>query len=161
MTANGRVPAGAAPLDLLDAEILRELRAAWAELDPVPDTLVDRVRLAVELDGLDADVLLMTEVEALAGARGDEHSRMITFESETFAITVQLRDNEDATVRLDGWLSPPGGHRVELHGETGFAAADADVGGRFLFERVPRGPARFVVRPAGRTGVVSTPKLEL
>jgi hypothetical protein len=154
-------PGAGLPLDTSDVELLREIRDCWDEADPMPVTLIDQVRVAVDMDGFDEAVLRMTEVESLAGTRGDEQSRMITFESESLTITVSLHEHDDGTIRLDGWLSPPGCHQVELRQEAGPRAVTADEGGRFMLDRVPHGAAQLVVRPAGRTGLVSTPRMDL
>jgi hypothetical protein len=156
VTGPGRRPAGAGePLDGQDEAILRELRGVYAAVDPVPAGLLERVRFAVDLDDLDVEVARLTGTPELAGAvRAAEHSRLITFDSETMTIMVSLTAADDG-VRVDGWLAPPGSHRIELRTAAGDRlAATADDQGRFVLSAVPHGLAQLVVEPTGLAGPV-------
>ncbi|SDC51821.1 hypothetical protein [Actinokineospora iranica] len=155
MTADGE-------LDDLDWEILREIRGLCEALDPVPDDLVERVRFAIDLADIDTEieVLRATEMPMAAGARG-EHSRVITFDSPTLTIMVKIESNADGSLRVDGWLSPVGGHAVEARTASGPITTSSSADGRFSLARVPAGMVQFVVRPSGQTGIVSTPTMKL
>jgi hypothetical protein len=95
------------------------------------------------------------------GARGDELSRMITFDSESLTIMVSLHDNPNGTIRLDGWLSPAASHPIELHTGMGLIVTSSDGDGRFAINQIPRGSAQLVVRPTGQARTISTPTIAL
>ena len=85
----------------------------YSAIDPVPATLVDRLQFALDLES-EIDVLRpYEEVGAAAGARGGEEARTITFDSEDLTIMISVSVQSVRTVRLDGWLAPPGDHLVE------------------------------------------------
>lgn len=164
MTRPGTDPPGAdEPLDAADEAILAGLRAYYQAADPVPSGLVERVRFAVDLENLDVEVGRLTGTPELAQqVRAAEHSRLITFDSDTMTIMVNLTAIEDGGVRVDGWLAPPGSHRVELRTATDRLVATADDQGRFVLDSVPHGLAQLIVVPAGPTGSdrsVVTPSL--
>jgi hypothetical protein len=130
--------------------------------DPVPPGLVDRIRLSVALAGLNGDLdseLARLTVQEAALARGapEEESRTITFDSSSLTIMIRIDVNADGTVRVDGWLAPPHRCRVEITMADGPITVDADADGRFAFLSVPRGTARFVVRPTEQSSGQSQP----
>src|SRR5215204_2542752 len=104
------------PIDDRDLLVLAELRDLFDAVDPVPPTLTARIRFALELEDLDAEVSRLHESWDLVGAgtRGDGESRTVTYDSERLTIMVTLTPAGDGTFRLDGWLAPPAAHRVEL-----------------------------------------------
>jgi hypothetical protein len=164
VTAPGAgVPGADEPLDDGDDAVLRELRGMYASVDPVPAGLVERIQFAVDLEDLDVEVGRLTGTPALAGSvRAAEHSRLITFDSDSMTIMVNLTATEDGDVRVDGWLAPPGSHRIELRTETARLLATADDQGRFVLSSVPHGLAQLVVEPTGPDGSarsVVTPSL--
>src|SRR5439155_4878886 len=140
MTGDERPGAAAAePLDERDAAVLGDLRDLYGVLDPVPADLVDRVRFTLALDDLDVEVIRLREETGLdlAGVRGDEESRTITFDSDSLTVMISILPLGRDEVRLDGWLAPPAAHRVELRSAHGDFATDADDEGRFVIDRVP------------------------
>ncbi|MFC4590475.1 hypothetical protein [Sphaerisporangium corydalis] len=140
---------GDPPLDAEDRRILDGLRRVHASADPVPDTLLDRLRFVLALENVMGEVLSMTEeIGAAPGARGGEESRTITFDSESLTIMVAITVRDDERVRLDGWLAPVGDHLVELRTSRGLIVTRADDQGRFTLEGVPRGLAQIVIRQA-------------
>ena len=44
------------PLDAYDAEVLARINQLYAELDPVPVDLVDRLQFAISLDALEVEL---------------------------------------------------------------------------------------------------------
>jgi hypothetical protein len=136
-------------LDGIDLAILDNLRALYAEADPMPGDLVERVRFALALEDVDVEVFrLCTEQEmATAGARGHEESRTVTFDSDSLTIMISITPTGHDQVRLDGWLAPPGSHAVELRTAVGQLTTTADVQGRFALDSVPHGLAQLVVHP--------------
>ena len=158
----------ALPIDDADLQALDVLREIYEVGDPVPPSLLDRVKFAITLDDLEAEVarLQREAVPEFAAARSEDllKAQTVTFTSETLTTMVTITPLPSGRVRLDGWASPGGGLDVELRvGEvTHHTVADED--GRFVFEDVARGLAQFVLRPRGDgepENRVITPAIEL
>ena len=102
---------------------------------------------------------------ASSGARGGdtEAVRTVTFTSETLVTMVTLAQQPDGSVRIDGWTVPDEGSsdglRVEVLLAGNTRETRADVDGRFVFEAVPTGMAKFALHHEGRT--VLSPTLEI
>ncbi len=155
----------------IDAEDLRAiatLRRVYEVGDPVPPSLLDRVKFAITLDDLEADVarLQRASFPELASTRGDEglRAQTVTFTSETLTTMVTITSLVEGGVRMDGWATPGAFLDVELRiGEvTRHTTADED--GRFVFEQVDRGLAQLVLRQTGPDAgdhPVITPAIEL
>ncbi|QAY70071.1 hypothetical protein [Xylanimonas protaetiae] len=157
-----------APLDDGDVAVLASLGRAFAELDPVPDGLVERSQFAMTLAALEeeaAEVMAMAHVEALAGAvRGDTapvEARTITFTHESLTVMIALSPSDDGRVRVDGWLAPAAPLVVELRQPDGDQSTTADDDGRFSFDAADRGPASLLIRLADEGTKVTTPVVEL
>ena len=154
------------PLDELDARILAGVRSLWDALDPVPPTLVDQIRFAMDLESADFEVLRLTERMRFEVARGEEQSRLITFDSDSLTIMIKIDLNRNGTVRVDGWLTPPATHPIELRTTAGSLTTASDDGGRFALDGIAPGMAQLVVRPTGtvpggRGRTVTTPSIVL
>jgi hypothetical protein len=154
------------PLDELDLSILHGVRDLWDALDPVPSTLVDQICFAMDLESADFEVLRLTERMRFEVARGEEQSRLITFDSDSLTIMIKIDQNRNGTVRLDGWLTPPASHPIELRTTDGSLSTDSDDGGRFALDGIHPGMAQLVVRPNGtvsteRGRTVTTPSIVL
>jgi len=154
------------PLDELDARILAGVRSLWDALDPVPSTLVDQIRFAMDLESADFEVLRLTERMRFEVARGEEQSRLITFDSDSLTIMIKIDLNRNGTVRVDGWLTPPASHPIELRTTAGSLSTASDDGGRFALDGITPGMAQLVVRPTGtvngnRERTVTTPSIVL
>lgn len=150
------------PLDELDTAILAGVRDFWSAADPMPVGLADRVKFAIELDNVELEVMRMSELAEPAAARGDERTRLITFDSDTLTIMVSIRPNPDGTIRVDGWLTPAGRHPIELRASSsGCTATVSDEDGRFVLDTIQPGLAQLVVRPDGSTRTVTTPSISL
>jgi hypothetical protein len=158
----------ALPIDDADLRALDVLRGIYEVGDPVPPSLLDRVKFAITLDDLEAEVarLQREAVPEFAEARSEDvlKAQTVTFTSETLTTMVTITPMPSGRVRLDGWASPGGGLDVELRvGETTHHTV-ADEDGRFVFEDVARGLAQFVLRPRGDgepENRVITPAIEL
>lgn len=163
----GGRPSADQPLDDTDLALLDGIRDMFRLADPMPADLPERIRFRLALRDLEIEVArLADEQESLAGIRGAEQSRTITFDSDSLTIMIRIDANRDGTVRVDGWLAPPQGREIDMKTTAESLSISSDAQGRFAFARVPRGMAQLVVRPveqgpdgAGRS--VVTPALIL
>ena len=160
-----------APINDLDVEALGVLRSLYERGDPVPRGLVERVKFAITLDDLEAEVARLQRDSVPRGlpelvARSDEllKARSVTFTSDTVTTMVTITPVDASTVRLDGWAAPGAHLDIELRvGDTSRHVV-ADEDGRFVFESVEHGLAQLILRPAeeGDGGhAVITPAIEL
>ncbi|UWP82904.1 hypothetical protein [Dactylosporangium fulvum] len=124
-----------------DDALLADLRRVVGLVDPVPFWHFEICRL------------VPMSAPALAGVRGDEETRRATFESASLTIMLEWSEAADDTVRLDGWLAPPGPFRVEIRTVDGPQTVDADEGGRFAAPRVTRGSVQLRVQPPDEQAV--------
>lgn len=152
------------PLDLDDAALLAEIKACYTAVDPVPVGLVERLQFEITLDALHADLATLTQLDlSMAGARSTtEEVRTITFTSESLTTMVTVTPEGDG-VRIDGWAVPGAGITVELLRTGGPLVTEADEDGRFVFEAVPNGLARFALHVTSGDDVstVLSPTIEL
>jgi hypothetical protein len=135
-------------LDPSDFALLNSLRAFYDERDPVPDGLVDRIQFHLTLDALHTDVATLTHLDmSAAGTRSTttEAVRTITFTSDSLTTMVTVTPLGDGTVRIDGWAAPGAGIRVEVLLPDGPRTTYADEDGRFVFEGIPGGLAKFAL----------------
>ena len=153
-------------LDPSDFALLNSLRAYYDERDPAPYGLLERIQFEITLDALHTEVATLTQLDmATAGTRSaaTETVRTITFSSDSLTTMVTLAPQGDGTVRVDGWAAPGAGIRVEVLLPDGPRNTYADEDGRFVFEGVPCGLAKFalyVPRDAEFSTVLS-PAIEL
>jgi hypothetical protein len=130
------------PLDELDLRILAAVRDLWSVADPPPADLVDRVRGAVALAG----AFLGSPTVAVCRQRtGSDDVGRITFDSDALTISLSVGVNLDGTVRMDGRLSPPGSHDVELRTDDQRLCTRSDVHGRFTINGLRHGAAHLIV----------------
>ena len=153
-------------LDPSDFAILNSLRAFYDEQDPVPDGLEDRIQFHITLDGLHTEIATLTQLDmATSGTRSaaTETVRTITFTSDSLTTMVTLTPLADGTVRVDGWAAPGTGIRVEVLLTDGPRDTHADDDGRFVFESLPTGLAKFALYvPCGKEfSTVLSPAIEL
>jgi len=155
-------PGANEPLDELDFRLLAGVRELWEDADPMPATLLDQIRFAIQLEDVDLEVMRIREQEAVAGARSAaEQGRLITFDSESLTIMVNVSPEPGGTIRLDGWLTPPAEHPIEVRTSSGPLTTTSDAEGRFAVSGVPHGMVQVLVRTVGRSRTVSTPAIEL
>lgn len=155
-------PGANEPLDALDLRLLAGLRELWEDADPMPASLVDQIRFAIQLEDVDLEVMRIREQEGFAVARSSaEQGRLITFDSESLTIMVNVSPEPGGTIRLDGWLTPPAEHPIEVRTANGPLTTTSDAEGRFAVGGVPHGMVQVLVRTLGRSRTVSTPAIEL
>ena len=167
---NSREIGADAPIDDVDLANLAAVRDLYDQVDPMPSGLTDRVRFALALEHLDAEVAKLVEGGAMAGVRAAEtaeQARTIIFESSTVTVMVTVSPVSDDLVRVDGWLTPEGEYRVELRTPDAQQHTESDPLGRFVVAELPRGMFRMVIRPPHDTPrrdappVVITPSVVL
>ena len=155
----------AEPLDERDERALRLVRAHLALADPVPVDLAARVKFAMTVASLEAEVAhLISDAHELSAVRTTEYDRAttVTFESGSVSIMVTLEESERSTTTLRGWVTAPGAE-VELRERSRGSVTTADDEGRFVFEQVERGTVHLVIRPHDEPGTrpVITPGIEI
>ncbi len=154
------------PLDAQDSVILSDLREIYTHLDPVPLTFPERVKYAMTVHMLEAEVAELTATPmALVRSEVGERVDNISFSGSSMSLMVSL-STEAAGVRVDCWVTVPGA-LVEIHA-TGNDVDDersavTDAQGRCHFIDLPTGPAHFIVwADAQRTSrPIITPKVTL
>ena len=153
-------------LDSTDAAVLNAVRAIYDEIDPVPDGLVERIQFELTLDALHTEVATLMQLETSStGVRGEttESVRTVTCTSQSLTTRVTATPQGQGLVRVDGWAAPGAGLRVEILLARGPVETYADDDGRFVFEDVPTGLAKFVfhVPRDGGVATVVSPSIEL
>jgi len=154
----------AQPLDAVDAHLLDVLRHVHHDLDPVPADLVDRVKFAMTVAALEAEVAEIVSGATLETVRGTDYDRAdtVTFASDGLSVMVSIEHDATTTVDIVGWVSEAD-VEVELRerGRTRTTVADGE--GRFTFVRVERGLVNFVLRrgSGATTPPIITPAIEL
>lgn len=154
-------------LDDVDAALLAAVRAVYDEVDPVPDGLVERIQFELTLDALHAEVATLTQLDlATSGARSDstESVRTITFTADAVTTIISLTPAPDGKVRVDGWAAPGAGLLIEALLADSRQETRADPDGRFVFDGLPTGLAKFALHTTNRAGAphtVVTPAIDL
>lgn len=162
------------PLDDADASTLRELRAAYDVVDPVPVDLIERLHFALALDEVFDEVARITRLpqDALA-VRGEQgaatRTETLTFSAERLTAMVTVTRVAPGRLRLDGWLAPPEACLVRLRMQEGPThELRADEQGRFSFDGLAEGFGQLSFHPTGSaqdeaegTNAVVTPLFQL
>ena len=154
----------AMPLDAQDERALALVRAHLELEDPVPVGLTERVKFAMTVASLEAEIAHLMNDNLVGATRTTEYDRAttVTFESEGLSIMVTLEPVERDVVRVRGWVTAPGAD-VELRERSRSQEATADDEGRFVFERVDHGTVHLVIRRHDEPGArpVITPGIEI
>jgi hypothetical protein len=154
-----------APIDDADVRVLERLAALWDQVDPVPAGLVERIGFGITLDALHAELAELQVTGSLTGVRSAEAAatQTVTFTSESLTTMITLTQQAAGIARVDGWATPGAGLVVELRTLGGSRQTIADEDGRFVFDDVPRGMVRFVMKsPEGAGSIhVITPSIDI
>lgn len=169
MTPQARHPTlaelAAGLVDADDEHVLHRLAGLYDTVDPVPAQLVERIQFSITLDALHAEIAELQRAGDRAGVRSGEatEAQTVTFTSSNLTTMVTITPTSAERVRIDGWVAPGGGVSVELRTGAATLHTTADPDGRFVFDAVPRGLARFVLRtpPGAARPPVVTPSIEL
>lgn len=140
-------------VDARDLANLDRLRELYSHADPVPGDLAERVKFALTVHALHAEVAELMDT-ALLETRGAEAvveptpTESVTFTAASLSLMVSVSptsaEGSDDRVRVDGWVTTPGA-RVEAVTTDGSRWAVSDANGRFVLDDLPHGPAHFVV----------------
>lgn len=152
-------------------DLLRVVRAAWEEQDPVPDGLVARMQ---ELARAESDLVatdwdyelleLLDRSEELAGARGGSGAFTLRFGHDEVDLLLRIVAERGAS-RIDGWVVPPlpmTAQVLEPDGTHRGPGVEVTADGRFELTHPGSGLTRLRLEPhdAGRTTIV-TPTFEI
>jgi hypothetical protein len=154
----------AGALDALDDRLLDDLRHLHTTLDPVPADLADRVKFAMSVAALEAQVADLVSSATLETVRAAEYDRAhtVTFTADDLSVMVSIEGGSSTRVDVVGWVNEPE-VEVELRerGRTRSTVVDED--GRFSFAAVERGLVSFVLRRQGQPSAppIITPATEL
>jgi len=138
---------------------MADLRAFFAEVDPVPPLVSETAKASLGWRRLDADLAELLSDSALeedryALTRGSgAPARAVTFSSGELTIDIEVHVDDPGRTLL-GQLSPPAPATVEIQGIADEPlSADADHLGRFRIRLPAPGQIRLrVVRRDGRAG---------
>ncbi|HEY2043759.1 MAG TPA: hypothetical protein VGH11_13860 [Jatrophihabitans sp.] len=135
-------------LDSHDETVLAQLAALYTAIDPVPDELVERLQFGITLDALNAELAELQQLPLDAMARSADTSQVktLTFTSDSMTTMVTISAAGPDRVRIDGWAAPGSGVCVELRQVSMTMTTEADTDGRFVFDDVPHGLTRLVLR---------------
>lgn len=139
-------------IDERDVENLAAIRGLYARTDPMPTGLVERMKFAISVHALHAEVAELMD-EALLVTRAPDVGELVptptesvTFSAPSVSLMVSISPaaNPDE-VRLDGWVTR-GGCEVDVVHSTGTTSLTSDENGRFVVESLPRGAVHFLIR---------------
>ena len=158
-------------IDARDIANLGHVRDLFGHADPVPSDLAERVKFAITVHALHAEVAELMD-SALLTTRGAEAiveptpTESVTFTAASLSLMVSVgpmdSDELEDRVRVDGWVTAPGA-RVEAVTAEGSSSVISDANGRFVLDDLPHGPVHFVVTDPGNddTRPVITPTIQI
>ncbi|GCE76438.1 hypothetical protein [Cellulomonas biazotea] len=145
-------PAGThAPGSPDDQRLLDRLRAMWLVRDRPPDDLVDAVVARMAASDLDRQWELLSLVHAtdrLAGVRGLDGPRTLTFSGDLVTVVVRVSSEAEDRRRVDGWVVPPAPLVVRaFRAAAELASTTATADGRFELADLPAGTTTLRLGP--------------
>ncbi|GAA3704851.1 hypothetical protein GCM10022399_21810 [Terrabacter ginsenosidimutans] len=158
-------------IDARDIANLGHVRDLFGHADPVPSDLAERIKFAITVHALHAEVAELMD-SALLTTRGAEAkveptpTESVTFTAASMSLMVSAgpmdSDESEDRVRVDGWVTTPGA-RVEAVTSEGSISVISDANGRFVLDDLPHGPVHFVVTDPGNedTRPVITPTIQI
>lgn len=154
----------AGALDAVDAQLLERLKHLHEVLDPAPADLADRVRFAMSVAALEAEVAEIVSSATLETVRSTDYDRAdtVTFASDGLSVMVSIEHGPSTRADIVGWVSE-GNVEVELRERGRTRTTMVDEEGRFSFTAVERGLVNFVLRRRGdsEAPTIITPAIEL
>lgn len=137
-------------IDGRDLRNLGQVRGLFAHADPMPHDLTERIKFALTVHALHAEVAELMDSALLATRAGEVAVEPAPIESVTFraaGVSLMVTANEsdlEGRVRLDGWLTVPGA-QVEVVTADGSRTVKSDANGRFVLDDLSHGPVHFVI----------------
>ena len=137
-------------IDAIDLSNLRAVRRLYAHVDPVPPGLTERMKFAITVQALHAEVAELMDSALLVTRQSDARTEPTPTDSVTFtAASVSLMvtatsDEDDDRLTIDGWVTVPGA-LIEVVTTEETRSEVADANGRFVLDDVPHGPVHFVI----------------
>lgn len=150
-------------LDDVDSTLLTHVRSLHERFDPVPEDLREKVKFAMTVAALEAELAEIVTASSLTTVRGADYDRAdtVTFASDGVSVMVSIEHQASTKVDLVGWVSE-GDVEVELRERGRTRTASTDDEGRFTFAGVERGLVNFVLRRrAEEAPPIITPAIEL
>lgn len=139
-------------IDERDLANLGQLRDLYAHADPVPAGLGERLKFAITVQALHAEVAELMESALLATRGSETRAQPTRIDSVTFSapsvnlmVSVSPSESTEGHVRIDGWVTRPEA-LVEAVMEDRAVTAKTDAHGRFVIHDLPHGPIHFVIR---------------
>jgi hypothetical protein len=137
-------------IDERDLANLRAIRDLFDHADPVPADFGERMKFALTVQALHAEVaelmdsaLLTTRGAATSDEPTPTDSVTFTAASVSLMVTVSA-DAESDRVRVDGWVTAPGS-RIDAVTADSSVSVNTDANGRFVLDDLPHGPIHFVI----------------
>ena len=142
--------------DEADQELLATLRTVVQLADPVPERVQEAARASFTWRTVDAELAELAydsllDDDRLAGVRGDEATRTLTFEGPSYTVELEVAEEGDGR-RLLGQLVPPAAATIEVRHSGGLLRLGADEVGRFSATGVAAGPMSLRCQVAGADG---------
>lgn len=148
------------PLDEQDQRILAGIAALYDDIDPPPARLADDIVFSLSLAALNAELASM-QLDSAMAVRAHAATETVTFSSSALQLMISTSEENEGTIRVDGWVTG-GGLTVDLLQGSDSTPAVSDAHGRLVWRGVPRGPIRFLIHPpAPDSRPVLTPTIEL
>lgn len=150
------------PLDATDEGILRSLGGIVAANDPVPAGLPERVKFALTVEALGAQVAELLEPAPVGVRASYEPITTVTFSGEQVTVLLTLDSDRRPRRRITGWLSTPQ-VTVRVHGPDGEVGAELDEDGRFEVEFSRAGLVHLVIQQTTepRSQPLITPPIQI
>ncbi|MCW2903256.1 MAG: hypothetical protein JWO67_5521 [Streptosporangiaceae bacterium] len=138
-----------------DEELMDEVRAAFAALDPVPALVLAAGREAIRWREPDAALAVLAGESrtGVAGVRGASH--LLTFEGGHLVVEIEV-NGTGADRELVGRLSPPAPAHVRVRHFGGELTARVDRAGHFIVSGVPSGLVSLVFRLPNASSIVTS-----
>lgn len=136
-------------VDDRDLSNLQAVRDLFAHADPVPADLTERMKFAISVQALHAEVAELMDT-AMLPTRGSPEGEPTETESMTFtAASVSLMvtvstDPQTGLVTVDGYVTAAT-VRVEAVTADETRSVNPDVNGRFVLHHLDHGPVHFVI----------------
>lgn len=137
-------------IDGRDLRNLDQLRGLFAHADPVPHDLTERIKFALTVHALHAEVAELMD-SALLATRGAETTlepapiESVTFRAAGVSLMVTANESDlEGRVRLDGWVTVPGA-QVEVVTADASVTVKSDANGRFVLDDLSHGSVHFVI----------------